>query len=126
MRRLNDAAAPKAPEAPKVGRHHVDPSQMKASELKGLVAIYLYHKKNDKPPPFVTGHVFCTGVSHISIDPSDTIIDWKIVNVLEDLKLVKREDMIQNNNHTMTHVALTGAGSGIARIFASKPILGYD
>lgn len=97
----------------RVRRNFVDPSKMKASELKALVCLYLH----GKPAPFLTGHAFCTKAHHPSISPMECIIPWRIVNQLVSLKLAANGDV---------GVVLTGAGKGIGRSLAEKPILGYD
>lgn len=97
-----------------VRRTFVDPSKLKASELKALVCLYLYNK----PAPFLTGHAFCTTVLHPSVSRRETIIPWKIINSLVSLKLAAMD--------LDTNVVLTGAGKGIGRSLATKPILGYD
>lgn len=94
-------------------RTFVDPSKLKASELKALVCLYLYNK----PAPFLTGHAFCTTVSHPSVSRRETIIPWKIINSLVSHRLA----VMDRGN-----VVLTGAGKGIGRSLSAKPILGYD
>jgi hypothetical protein len=97
-----------------VRRTFVDPSKMKASELKALVCLFLH----GKPAPFLTGHAFCSEVVHVSINPRDTFISWKVIKELIRLKLVYFDKDI--------NVQLTGAGRGISRGLSNKPIHGYD
>lgn len=98
----------------KIRRTFVDPSKLRASELKALVCLYLH----GKPVPFLTGHAFCRQVSHPSIEPPECTIGWKIINSLVDNKLA----LFDNDSN----INLTGAGKGIGRSLADKPILGYD
>lgn len=98
----------------RINRNFVDPSGMKASWLKALVCIF----QHGKPVPYVTGHAFCTGVHHGSIDSSDHTINWKVLSGLFELKLA----YVDGDGN----VNLTGSGRGIGRSLNDKPIMGYD
>ena len=98
----------------RVRRNFVDPSQMKASWLKALVCIF----QHGRPVPYITGHAFCTGVSHPSIETPEHTVKWTILNKLIELKLA-----YMNGD---SNVVLTTAGRGMSRSLNDKPILGYD
>ena len=98
----------------RLGRSFVDPSKMKASWLKALVCLF----QHGRPAPFITGHVFCYGVRHPSIDKPDHTINWRVLSELFNLKLAYVDGSGSVN--------LTGAGRGIGRSLSDKPILGYD
>jgi len=97
-----------------VRRTFVDPSQLKASELKAVVCLFLH----GEAAPFLDGHAFCRRVNHPSIDPPECTIGWQVIKSLVANKLAN----VNNKND----VILTGAGRGIGRSLANKPILGYD
>ncbi len=93
----------------------VNPSDMKASELKALVCLFLNHR----PAPFITGHAFCSqGITHPSIQREDVTIHWKLIDRLADLGLAFKTPGCD--------ISLTSAGIGIGRSLADKPINGYD
>jgi hypothetical protein len=82
---------------------HVDPSKLKASELRALVAML----KNRSQAVTCDGHAF-TGT---------LIFRFSVVVKLLELGLLYRYP---------DRVELTRSGQGIARIFEKRPILGYD
>ena len=98
----------------RVRRNFVDPSQMKASRLKGLVCLW----QHGSPVPMITGHAFCSGVDHPSIQKPEHMVNWKVLHDLFELKLAYLD--------TDGNVSLTGAGREIGRSLSDKPILGYD
>ena len=82
----------------------INPRELKASEIKMLVALYNH---SSKKPPVVTGYVF-TKEQVIDVHKLSNLIDKRLVTIKGD------------------YVSLSSSGVGIARSFKDRPILGDD
>ena len=81
----------------------VNPADLKASELRALVALLAH----GRAAPIASGCIFTT----------ESIFRTKVVDNLLDIGLVRGDS---------DKVELTSAGTGIALSFKDRPIMGYD